>query len=215
MARVVVLFSGGKDSTYAAFCAMQMGHEVDLLTIIPEKYSMLFHFQNLHMCKIQAKLMGLKHVEARVKNGEDELGVLKCTLKKLKPAMLFTGGYSSEFQKHRFDLVCEELGIVSKSPLWHKTPKDIFEDLIENFEICIVGVAAGGLGKEHLGKWYDRTFATHLRKNKIDPLLEGGEAESFVANAPFFKKRILVRGFDTALDGSAGFANIIRFCEEP
>ncbi len=211
MARAVVLFSGGKDSTYAAFCAMQMGHEVNLLTIIPEKYSLLFHFQNLHMCKVQAKLMGVKHVEARVNEGEDELGVLKRALKKLKPDMLFTGGYSSEFQKQRFDMVCEELGIVSKSPLWHKTPKDIFEDLIGNFEICIVGVAAGGLGKEHLGKWYDAEFVALLKKNKIDPLLEGGEAESFVANAPFFKKRILVMGFDTAWDGSAGFANIIKY----
>ena len=208
MARATVLFSGGKDSTYAAFCAMQMGHEVSLLTIVPEKYSLLFHFQNLHMCRIQAKLMGLKHVVARVNEGEDELGVLKRTLKKLKQEMLFTGGYSSEYQKQRFEQVCEELGIVSKAPLWHKEKRAIAADLIANFEIYVVGVAAGGLEKGHLGKRYDMEFVEHLAKNQIDPLLEGGEGETFVANAPFFKKRIDIREFETHWDGSAGYAEI-------
>src|SRR5437016_12556619 len=57
--RVAALFSGGKDSTYAAYAAVQRGWELThLLSILPEdRESMLFHVPNLHMTALLAEAM--------------------------------------------------------------------------------------------------------------------------------------------------------------
>src|SRR5207249_4799 len=54
--RVAALFSGGKDSTYAAYAAVQRGWELThLLSILPaDRESMLFHVPNLHMTALLA-----------------------------------------------------------------------------------------------------------------------------------------------------------------
>jgi len=59
--RVAALFSGGKDSTYATYVAMQRGWDVThLLSIVPEdRDSMLFHVPNLHLTPLLAEAMGL------------------------------------------------------------------------------------------------------------------------------------------------------------
>src|SRR5207247_5324426 len=78
-ARVAALFSGGKDSTYAAYVASQRGWDVThLLSILPQdRDSMLFHTPNLHMTPIQAEAMGLPLVQESAQSGEqDELAAL-------------------------------------------------------------------------------------------------------------------------------------------
>ena len=57
--RVAALFSGGKDSTYATYVAMQRGWDVThLLSVLPEDHdSMLFHTPNLHLTHLQAEAM--------------------------------------------------------------------------------------------------------------------------------------------------------------
>ncbi|HIH19540.1 TPA: hypothetical protein HA225_06245 [Candidatus Micrarchaeota archaeon] len=52
--KAAVLFSGGKDSVFAAFVCQSMGWEVELLTIQPAKYSTMFHHPNVKWCRRQA-----------------------------------------------------------------------------------------------------------------------------------------------------------------
>ena len=54
--RVGVLFSGGKDSTYAAYLARQRGDELScLITLSPVKSdSYMFHFPNIRWTSMQA-----------------------------------------------------------------------------------------------------------------------------------------------------------------
>ena len=56
-----VLFSGGKDSTYAAYLAKKYKHKlVCLITIVSEnEASYMFHTPAIELTKKQAKLMGL------------------------------------------------------------------------------------------------------------------------------------------------------------
>ena len=64
----------------------------------------------------------------------------------------------------------------------------------------IVKVAAIGLKRVHLGKQLS-TVRDHLEnlKNKfgVHPAGEGGELESFVIDAPMFKKTILIEETET------------------
>ena len=61
-----------------------------------------------------------------------------------------------------------------------------------------------GLEEKHLGIRFKE-----LEKIKdIHPMFEGGEGETFVANAPFFKNRIRIKGWKKKWDGTRGVAEI-------
>ncbi|MDD1773816.1 MAG: ATPase, partial [Methanomassiliicoccales archaeon] len=62
--RLAVLFSGGKDSTYAAYLMEQQGHSIEVLvSILPsDPHSWMFHTPNLHLLPLISDAMGKKLV---------------------------------------------------------------------------------------------------------------------------------------------------------
>ena len=58
--KLAALISGGKDSSFAIYKALQEGHEVtDLVTIIPaNEDSYMFHSANIHLTELSQKLAG-------------------------------------------------------------------------------------------------------------------------------------------------------------
>lgn len=202
MKRAVCLFSGGKDSVFAAFWALFQGFELSLLTIKPEPYSMMFHHPNVEWTRLQAKAASIPHFI--ISAGKDELSTLQKTIESLHVDAIITGAIASEYQRQRIEEVGENLGLAVHSPLWHKT-SILLNEMLENFEILITSVSAEGLGREYLGKPFRQI--TELNLN-IHPFLEGGEAETFVTYAPFFKKRIVVKEWNIQWDGVRGVAEI-------
>lgn len=235
MHKVACLFSGGKDSVFAVFWAMHNGWEPILLTMLPAPYSMMFHHPNAKWANLQAESMelphlfvepgkakekgkmekeGLGHEGAGEKTGEcereqearetmEELDALKEALAGLEIKGIVTGAIASEYQKQRIDKIGHELGVPTYSPLWHKD-KVLLEEMEKYFEIYITAVSAEGLGPELLGK----KFGEIGKRKNIHPLLEGGEGETFVTDAPFFKKRIEIKKWKTEWDGVRGVAHI-------
>lgn len=202
--RLACLFSGGKDSTYAVFWAMAQGHEPVLLTVRPEPYSMMFHHPNIEYTELQAEAIALEHkiIEATEDNWEEKLTE---ALKQMKAEGLVGGAVASEYQRRRFEKVCESLNIPAYSPLWHKK-EDTLKEMLEYMEVYITAVAAEGLGKEWLGKKLNELL--EKKPKNIDAFLEGGEGETFVADAAFFKKRIVIKDWDVEWDGIRGVAKI-------
>jgi len=202
--RVACLFSGGKDSTYAAFWAMSQGFEVVLLTVEPEQYSTMFHHPNVEWTRLQAEAIGLEHVkiEATEKDWEEKVAD---AIGANKAEGLVAGAIASEFQRRRFENLCERLGIPSFVPLWHKR-EEVLHEMLENMKIYITAVSAEGLGRE----WLGRPLAEMVNKKpkNIDLFLEGGEGETFVTDAPFFKKRIEIKEWEIEWDGVRGTAKI-------
>ncbi len=202
MQRVACLFSGGKDSVFAAFCALHNGWEPILVTVLPEPYSMMFHHPNAKWTGMQATAMGLPHVSFEATHG-NELDELERVLSSLRVDGIFTGAIASEYQKERIDRIGNTLGIPTYSPLWHKDMA-LLNEMTNNFEIFITAVAAEGLGPELLGQ----PFSKMGNRPGIHPLLEGGEGETFVTDAPFFNKRIEILGWEKEWDGVRGVAKI-------
>ncbi len=203
--RVAVLFSGGKDSVFSAFWALFQGFDTFLLTVVPEEYSMMFHHPNVRMAAIQAKRMGLEHhfIEA----GENEWETkLKKALRGKKARGLVSGAVASEYQRTRLEKVADELKIPAYAPLWHKEKSMLLEEMVENFQVFITAVSAEGLGPGFLGKNMKELLSNPPRN--IHPFLEGGEGETFVADAPFFSSPIRVKEWDKKWDGVRGTATI-------
>ena len=126
-------------------------------------------------------------------------------LGKIKIEGIVTGAVASVYQKDRIEAIGKRLGVSVHSPLWHSDEKKLNE-LLDTMEIYVIAVAAEGLGKEFLGKPLRKLVDAKVKN--IHPFLEGGEGETFVTNAPFFKKRIEINGWKISWDGVRGVAEI-------
>ncbi len=212
--RVAALFSGGKESTYTVWVLQHQGWEiVSLVTVRPKQAnSWMFHYPNVEWTRLQAKAMVIPHrmVEA---TGKDELADLESALVVMKREMgivgVATGAVASDYQKTRFDNMCHTIGLKSYSPLWHKRPELLVDDLKKAaFRVIVTGVAAAGLDEDWLGKELTGEQWQRLdqlsKKHGIHLTGEGGEYESFVLDAPHFQKRIEIDRSKTFWDGHSG-----------
>jgi asparagine synthase (glutamine-hydrolysing) len=200
--RVGVLFSGGKDSTYAAWLARKEGHEIEcLITLVSEnEASFMFHTPAIKLAKKQAMLMNIPIIVRETK-GEKELELrdLQRAIEKAKIKYnlqgIVTGALASDYQASRIIEICKQFKLESINPLWHKNQLDLLRDLVKSkFEVIISGVAAFPLDRKWIGRKIDEKFILEVEKlaekYKLNPAGEGGEFESLVISCPLFKKKL-------------------------
>ncbi|MEM3841556.1 MAG: diphthine--ammonia ligase [Candidatus Micrarchaeaceae archaeon] len=208
---IACLYSGGKDSTLAMHIAAKEGMRAELLiTLIPDnEYSYMFHRPNIEYTALQAEAMGLRHVFSRTSGEKEaELDDLEKALVSNNVGYLITGATSSEYQRSRIAAICKRNSIEMLSPLWGIDPRAELNELSENYNAIITRVAAEGFTKDMLGKRIDKDMVERLLKLNIkygtNPLFEGGEAESFVLDAPMFKKRIAIEKAEIKWKNNSG-----------
>ncbi len=200
--RLGVLFSSGKDSCLALHLAKEYGHQIAcLLTVTPDnKDSFMFHTPALEWVGKQAEALGipLLRIETRGEK-EEELGDLKKVIeeavRKYKIRGIVTGAVRSIYQASRVQRICNLLHIECFNPLWMRNEEEHVQDLLErNFHTIVTRVSAQGLGREWIGREMNQDFFFDLKKlhekYHINLAGEGGEYESFVLDAPLFKKRL-------------------------
>ena len=202
--KCAVLFSGGKDSTFATYLAKKQGYEITcLISIFSEnKESFMFHTPSISKTKKQAKVMNIPLIIQRTK-GKKELELkdlekaIKKAKKKFKIEVIVTGAVESVYQASRVQKICDKLELECFNPLWQKSQFEILSDLIKNkFKVIITGVFAYPLDESWLGRKIDKKFIKEVKelneKYKINPAGEGGEFESFVLDCPLFKKPLKI-----------------------
>jgi diphthine-ammonia ligase len=206
--RVAVLFSGGKDSAYALHVAWLKGFEVtNLIILVPRSSeSWMFHVPNIHWATLQAKALEIPYVKLETsgikeRELEDLKRALEISINRFDIDGVVAGALLSDYQRMRLAALCEELGLRSYTPLWRKDPERYLEELVAlGISFVITRIASPGLPKSMLGKLVDRTLAQRIielsRRYKFNPSFEGGEAETFVVDAPLFKKKIVIEDFD-------------------
>ena len=218
--KVGILYSGGKDSTYAAYIAKQQGHELTcLITMIPESSeSYLFHYPNIDWTDLQSQALDIPIVKTKLKTvGESEVQELAKAIKKAKEKHFFegvvTGGLASRYQKDRIEAVCNEAGLKAISPSWMTNPEEYMQNIIKSgFKVMIVGVAAEGLDINWLGRIINEGMIKELKELNsrfdININFEGGEAETYTLDSPIFKKRIEVQQMKKYWFHNYGFLEI-------
>jgi len=217
--RVGTLFSGGKDSTYAAYLASRRDELSCLITIFPDnESSYMFHFPNLKWTALQAEAAGIPQVVGKtVGEKEKELADLKVTLGLAKERFglsgIYTGALASVYQKSRVERICSELHLECVSPLWGIDPQTHLRTLLrEGFVVEVVSVSALGLDESWLGRILDGKAIDELvslgTKYKFHVGLEGGEGETFVLDCPLFSERIEVLSSQKHWRRDSGFLEI-------
>ena len=218
--RAGVLFSGGKDSTYAAYLARR-AHDVRcLVTLNPAREdSYMFHFPNLRWTALQAKTMQIPQIVVPTQGEKEaELEDLSRALRMAKEEhsieAVFSGALASVYQKSRVDRICSELGLQSIAPLWQIDPRTHLTNLVrDGFETIVTGVAALGLDETWLGRRLDGSMVEELvelqRKHGMNAALEGGEGETFVLDCPIFRERVEVTSSKKHWNGVYGYLEIL------
>ncbi len=199
-----VLFSSGKDSCYALWTMMRQKYEISCLITLKSKNkdSFMFHTPAIEMAFLQSKAMDIPIIMQETEGEkEEELKDLENAIRKAKEQYyiegIVTGALYSEYQRERIEKIADKLGLKVFSPLWHKDQETELRELIrKGFEFIFTAVAADGLDKSWLGRNIemqdiDKLVKLH-NKNSMNIAGEGGETESLVLNAPFFKKRIVI-----------------------
>lgn len=196
--RVAALCSGGKDSCCALWLALRQGHKVErVVAMIPRREdSWMFHPPNVQLIDLFAECTGLPMVKAETSGEKErELDDLKQALRSLEIDGVVSGAIASRYQKSRIDRICDELGLASITPLWGREPVELLHEMIDSgLETIITSVAAQGFDESWLGRKIDAECLNDLKKLhekfSIDVSGEGGEYETFVLDATFFRKRI-------------------------
>ena len=201
-----VLISGGKDSLFAAYKASKE-HELTCLIAIksknPESY--MFHIPNIELVKLQAKSMDLPLVFWETEGiKEEELEDLKQAIEiakeKYRIEGIVSGAIQSTYQKQRVDDICKALKLESLAPLWQVNEEIYLNQLMKEFNVIIVGIAADGLKKDFLGMRIGLTFLDRMRSLNVSPIGEGGETESFVLDCPLFKKKLVIEEAEAKME---------------
>ena len=216
--RVACLFSGGKDSTYAAYVAMQRGWEIaSLLTIRPaDPESMMFHVPNLAVTALQAEAIGVPLLEETAETGEaGELDALRRAFRRSAVDGIVVGAIASDYQHSRVNRIAAELGLRVFAPLWRQDPTRLVHDyLAAGLRIVFSSVSADGFDSSWLGRLWDEATVDELLRlhatRGIHPCGEGGEFETLVLDAPSFGKAIEVLEATPQWQGHAGVWRVDR-----
>jgi ABC transporter with metal-binding/Fe-S-binding domain ATP-binding protein len=211
--RVAVLATGGKDSTLALYRVLREGYEVKYVVgIIPQREdSWMFHYPNMHLIDLFAEAVGIPLVKAETSGiKESELEDLKRLLEKLDIEGVVSGAIASNYQKTRIENLCKQLKLECITPLWQLDQLQILKEILTlKFEVLITGVYAYGFSREWLGRKFDAATVEDLlglhKRYGVSLAGEGGEYETLVVDAPFFKKRIKIVEAEKVWKGSSGY----------
>jgi diphthine-ammonia ligase len=225
------LFSGGKDSSWALYRALEEGLPVErLVTVHPDEDSYMYHVPATELAGLAAESVGIEllavdpgELDAAAvadsgAQGDAELEPLEAALVELDAELdragagglagITAGAIESEFQTSRIEAMAERLDVDLFAPLWQRDPEALADEMLAaGFEIRIVQVAAAGLDESWLGRTLDENALAELRElgeeYGVHLLGEGGEFETLVVDGPHMDRRIEV-DTSTVWEGTRG-----------
>jgi len=211
--RVAVLATGGKDSVLALHRVLNEDYEVKyLVSMIPlREDSWMFHYPNIRLVDLFADAVAIPLVKAETSGvKEKEVEDLKHLIEKLDVEGIVSGAVASNYQKTRIEKICRQLSLKSVMPLWHEKEADILNEILDlKFEVIITGVYAYGFSREWLGRKINEKTVKALkelnRKYGVSLVGEGGEYETLVLDAPFFRKRIKIIKAEKVWENQSGY----------
>lgn len=226
----VALYSGGKDSSWALYQALESGRDVShLLTVHPAEDSYMYHVPATRLASLAAESIGISLLEVTAdglapspevssgEQGDREIEPLEAALRDLSEETpidgLVVGAVESAFQTTRIRDLANRLDADVFAPLWQEDPVYLAESMLAaGFEIQIIQVAAEGLGPEWLGRTLDRPALRELQdlseRYGVHVLGEGGEFETLVTDGPHMATPIRLET-DSVWEGTRGHVEIL------
>jgi len=202
---VAILYSGGKDSTFAIQAAMQKGWNIKyLISIKPTtKECFLFHYATVEQTKDLAKVLQIPHFYAKckvadpIKEAEIVKEIVENNQKKMHVDAVVLGGTGlQETQLRSIQNALHPLKVDAFASHAGEDHDLIMEEMLKNnYEILITQIASDGL-KDWLGKKITKENFAQLKKDSVKYGFhigfEGGYADTLVIDCPMFRKRMVI-----------------------
>ncbi|HLD43475.1 MAG TPA: diphthine--ammonia ligase [Candidatus Nanoarchaeia archaeon] len=208
--KVAVLYSGGKDSTYAIQFCREKGWDVRyLLSVKPtRKDCFLFHYATVEHTRKTAEMLGIRHrlISCSVADPVQEALLIQkvVAMEEKVDAVVLGGTGLQETQINSIKRVLAPLGIDAFAAHAGRDHAEVFAEMLEQgYEVMITQVASDGL-MQWLGTIITKAnFPQLLEDSKrygFHSGFEGGYADSFVLDCPLFSKRVELAGVSTIID---------------
>ncbi|MEK7281291.1 MAG: diphthine--ammonia ligase [Chloroflexota bacterium] len=204
--KVVVSWSGGKDSCLASFLAQEQGHELAYLLNMSsvEFRRSSGHGIALELISCQSEALSIPLVQGQFTRQDSSSyeKSFKENLSQLKERGVkgvVSGDIHLPESKEWIARVCDEVGLETLTPLWGMEVETVITQFIDlSFEALVVTTKADLMGPEWLGRSIDKVFVTDLPRlaENVDLCGERGEFHTFVTNGPLFHKKIKVLSTD-------------------
>lgn len=217
--KFVALISGGKDSFFNIHHCISQGHElVALGNLYPKQAevdeidSFMFQTVGHDIIEYYGQCIGVPLFRQEIKGSsknqlleysiteEDEIEDLYALLKRVRDEHPDVEGVScgailSHYQRTRVENVCGRLGLTCLAYLWQRDQLELMGEMCDSqLDARIIKVAAIGLNASHLGKSIQQLYPYLIKLNQMYEVHicgEGGEFETIVLDAPFFKHKKL------------------------
>ena len=202
---VAILYSGGKDSTYAIEHSMQKGWNIKYLVSVKpsRKDCFLFHYATVEQTRELAKMLKIPHfylkcrVAEPLKEASIVMEIVQKNQKSAKIDAVVLGGTGlQETQLKSIQNALRPLNVDAFASHAGEDHDLVMEEMLNRgYEILITQIASDGL-KEWLGKKITKENFAQLKKDSVrygfHIGFEGGYADTLVTNCPLFSKRMAI-----------------------
>ncbi|MYL21368.1 ATP-binding protein [Halobacillus litoralis] len=210
--RVVVSWSGGKDSALALY---QMLHNPDvsvkglLSTVSAASRRLPVHEVRTEWMRRQAQALRMHLYEVDLPDQASNMQyeqVLRKQAEKLRDAdisvMVYADLFLQDIKDYRLQLM-DRIGMKGLFPLWNQPTQETAETFIQlGFKSIVTTVDTGVLPEEYAGRAFNMDFLKDLPQG-VDACGENGEFHTFVYDGPCFIHALPVKAGSrfTSFDG--------------
>ena len=212
----IASWSGGKDSCFALYEAIDKGYEISHLVnfISKDFHRVSFHGTEAKLIQLQSQSIGIPLLQKETtRDGYEQ--EFKEAVRSLIPigveGMVFGDIYLQE-HKDWVERVCGDLGIEAVEPLWGKNTEKILSVFIEKgFEAVIVSAQSKLIGENWIGRRVDKALLDYLKRKNIDVCGENGEYHTLVTDGPIFKRPIQLIETRTIIRDNYWFLDTVKY----
>lgn len=210
--KIVVSFSGGKDSMLSLYRMMKKGYEViGLLVTFNDEKDSCFHKIPREILREVSKKLEIPMIEVECKESSYEEEFEKALIKaKEKGAEICVFGDIDIEQHKKWCLDrCKAAGIKGDFPLWQENREALTNEFIEyGFKAVIKKVNLNFLGEEFLGEELVKEVVSKIKNLGCDPSGENGEYHTLVFDGPIFKEEVKFNKVSKEIVGDFGYLTI-------
>lgn len=208
--KVAILYSGGKDSTFAIDYALEKKWDIEyLLSVKPTRTDcFLFHYATVEHTPKQAEILRLRHklITCNVADPILEAELVKNeVLKEPVDAVLLGGTGLQQTQIKSIQKALIPHGIEVFATHAGQEHDEVMKEMInKGYKFIISQIATEGLNKEWLGKILDKETMKELFQRSIKYGFhcggEGGYYDTFVIDGPIFDRKIEITKAETIME---------------
>lgn len=203
--KVVISFSGGKDSVLSLHKAISLGYEpIALMTTINKnKGDSWFHDISSDLLK-QVSLainIPLLLVECSGENYENTFEIALKNMKNLGAEACIFGDIDIAHHREWGEIRCKNTGLEAIFPLWQENRETLVKEFIDlGYKAIIKKVNLKNMNVNFLGKTLSHKLLEEIKATGSDVCGENGEYHTFVYDGPIFSKEIPLKNTEDIIN---------------